>query len=172
MLSNADLKAVIFRPVVAQGLCVIFILLFIWQTMTSSLAYLKITQNHNMHVEPAVIEKNKNQPQLDTMLSLPLFGEYIPKQFGDMNIKKSNLNLRVVGILFSSHQQNSQVIIRTANGMEQTFKIGDTIPGGAIIKRISADGVLVAHDGELESLSLPKEELIFDAPPKELKQLK
>ena len=172
MLVNPNLKTILFRPIVPQGLCLLFAGVIIWQVIFFYFGYLKITaskQNAAIHV---VIKKSENQLELDAMLGLPLFGEYIPKQFGDMTIKKSNLNLHVVGILFSKRQRDSHVILRSENGMEQTFKIGDTIPGGAVIKQISADGVLLAHDGELESLFLPKNELIFDALPKELKQLK
>ena len=46
------------------------------------------------------------------------------------------------------------------------FRVGDTIPGDAVIKRIMPDGVLLMREGVMESLSLPKNELIFEPPPK------
>lgn len=101
-------------------------------------------------------------------LTMAFFGDFIPKNLNDAGVKKSMLNLKVVGILFSDNQEGSQVIIRTADGQEQSFKVGDSVPGGAIIKRITNDGVFVLHGGELESLSLPKNQLIFEAPARPL----
>jgi general secretion pathway protein C len=99
-----------------------------------------------------------------------LFGDYIPATLSDKEIKKSMLDAEVVGILYSSKAENSQVIIRTAGGQEKIYSIGDSLPGGAVIRRISETGVVVLRNGSLESLSLQKNELIFDAPAKPLKE--
>ena len=50
------------------------------------------------------------------------------------------------------------------------YKIGDKIPGGAIIKRIMAGGVLAERNGALESLSLPKNDLTFEPVAKPLQE--
>ncbi|MDI1351663.1 MAG: type II secretion system protein N, partial [bacterium] len=84
------------------------------------------------------------------------------------HVKKSRLNLTLVGILLGDKMEDSQVIIRSADGEEQTYRIEDKIPGGALIKRIMAGGVLVERNGALESLSLPKNDLTFDPVPKPL----
>lgn len=169
MFASTDLKLIIFRPLVAQVVCLVFCMILIVEFVIFVMAfrdisYIKVNQTSNR-----IAKTTLNAAKLNAGLNVPLFGEYIPKQLSDVNIKRSMLNLHVVGILFSSKKSDSQVIIRASNGDEQAFKIGDTIPGGAVLKQITADGVLVKHDGVLESLSLPKNELIFDAPPKPLK---
>lgn len=112
------------------------------------------------------VEKNTEMPVIakessfDAILHSSLFGVYVSNNLS--TVKKSMLNVTLVGILFANKINDSQVIIRSADGEENTYKLGDTIPGGAVIKRIMSSGVLVERNGNLESLSLPKNELIFE----------
>ncbi len=101
-------------------------------------------------------------------LDMPFFGNYVPKNLNTTDVKQSLLNLKVVGIMLAKPEKDSQVILHTAGGRDQTFRVGDTLPGGVIIKQITPDGVFVERKGELESLSFPKNELIFEAPAKPL----
>lgn len=101
-------------------------------------------------------------------LKEPLFGTWMPANLSDTEIKKSTLDLEVVGILYSSDEKNSQVVIRGAGGQEQVYAVNDTLQGGVIIKRIHHHGVIVLHNGVLEELDLKKESLIFEPPPKPL----
>lgn len=106
------------------------------------------------------------QNSFDFILNSSLFGVYVPN---DLNsVKKSMLNVTLVGIMLADNIDESQVIIRSASGDEQTYKIGDSIPGEALIKRITAGGVLVERNGVLESLSLPKNDLDFEPAAKPL----
>lgn len=102
------------------------------------------------------------------LFTTPLFGVYVPTNLSDADIKQSMLDVQVVGIMFSANEKDSQVIIRAGGGEEKYYVVGDTLPGGAVIKRISEKGVVVLYNGALESLSLPKNELIFDVPAKPL----
>lgn len=96
------------------------------------------------------------------ILNSPLFGIYIPDNIADGGVKKSLLNVTVAGILLSNKTEHSQVIIRSANNEETVYQIGDTIPGDALVKRITANDVIVEHDGNIERLSLPKNGLNFE----------
>ncbi|KTD02146.1 general secretion pathway protein GspC [Fluoribacter gormanii] len=118
-----------------------------------------------VHIETDLETTNEmpvisNQNSFDAILHSSLFGVYVSDNLS--TIKKSMLNVTLVGILFANQINDSQVIIRSADGEENTYKLGDTIPGGAVIKRIMASGILVERNGALESLSLPKNELIFE----------
>ena len=104
------------------------------------------------------------------ILTSSLFGVYVPDNLSEANVKKSMLDVTLVGILLSDRPDDSQVIIRSSNGDEKTYKPGDPVPGEAVIKRITANGVLVERHGVLESLSLPKNELTFEPVPKPLKE--
>lgn len=94
-------------------------------------------------------------------LKTPFFGTYLPKNLNEFNVKQSMLNLTVVGIMYAPNDEDSLVIIQSSTGKELTYRVGDKIPGGAVIKKIMPDGVFVERDGILESLSLPKMPLIF-----------
>lgn len=167
--ASTDLKTFLFRPIVAQVICVFFIVLLCIDLISFAAHGWQIGAKKSTINTPFLNERTSQQQVKDEMkLRWPLFGEYLPKQFGDMQVKRSTLDLQVVGILYSTHAEDSQVILRTASGTEQPYKVGDTLLGGATIKQILADGVLVMHNGELESLSLPKNKLIFEPPPKGL----
>jgi general secretion pathway protein C len=116
------------------------------------------------------VEIGKKSDLSDYILDSALFGNYVSDNLNEDNVKKSMLNVTIVGILMADNPENSQVIIRSANGEDRTYKIGDKIPGDAVIKRIIAGGILVERDGTIESLSLPKSDLTFEPVAKPLKE--
>lgn len=161
----ADLKLIVFKPMFPQILCGIASCLLALQLAFGVMDYLsekKLTPGS----KEAIISSVKQEKPSIKFLYVPLFGEYIPKNIEQGGIKRSTLRLSLVGILFSLHESDSIVTIRTRGQGEQMFHVGDTIPGKAVIKRIMPDGVLLMREGVMESLSLPKNELIFEQPPK------
>ena len=166
MFASTDWKSMLFRPQVAQGICLAFVLLIVLQCIFFSMA-LRATKQSNF-ITAIDVPLSSKPIHDESKLNQPLFGDYLPKQFGDVQIKNSTLDLKVVGILFSKHPKESEVIIHTASGTEKSFKIGDTIVDDVVIKRISANEILIMHHGQLESLSLPKNSLTFEPPPKGL----
>lgn len=113
-------------------------------------------------------DASKKNDLSHAILTASLFGVYVPN---DLNkVKKSMLNVTLVGILLANKVEDSQVIIKASGGEEKTYTAGDTLPGGVIIKKITATGVLVERNGTLESLSLPKNDLTFEPVAKPLKE--
>ncbi|WP_392537680.1 type II secretion system protein N [Legionella sp. 227] len=155
-----DLHA-LFSAKYAQWIIIAFISLFsiliIAEYTQLIFSPIKIQAAPDVGKEVPIIPQ---QNSFDAILHSSLFGVYVSNNLS--SIKKSMLNVTLVGILFANKLNNSQVIIRSATGEEKTYKLGDTIPGGAVIKRIMASGILVERNGTLESLSLPKNELIFE----------
>ncbi|MFI4919442.1 MAG: type II secretion system protein N [Legionellales bacterium] len=133
---------------------------FIFYPITTSVSSLS-----DKHTETAV-----KQGSSQDILSASLFGIYVPNDLNDSSVKKSMLHVTLVGILLADKLDDSQVIIRSASGEEKTYKTGDSVPGGAIIKRIIPGGILVERNGILESLSFPKNNLTFEPAPKPLKE--
>lgn len=120
-------------------------------------------------VTPVVLPAADKSPNVTTkensysaILNTSLFGVYVSNDLSGDNVKKSMLNVTLVGILLGDKIEDSQVIIRSSSGVEKTYSINDKIPGGALIKRIMAGVVLVERNGAIESLSLPKNELTFE----------
>jgi general secretion pathway protein C len=147
------------------GFISLFSLLIIWEY--ASLFFSPVAVDTT--ADTTAVERPVKQDLFSDILNAPLFGVYVPNDLNEDNVKKSMLDVTLVGIMFDDNIEESQVIIRSASGDEKTYKIGDKIPGGALIKRIMAGGVLVEHNGALESLSLPKNDLTFEPVAKPLK---
>ncbi len=74
-----------------------------------------------------------------------------------VNAPKTSLDLTLLGVAAGPEQFPSQAIIANGSNQDQhTYSIGATLPGGAVIRNIEADRVVIAHNGRLESLPLPK----------------
>jgi general secretion pathway protein C len=158
----------LYKTTTFQGLSLIFCGLILWQI--TSLFTLFPGLNKSVNIKQ--IEPDSNQTQSISKhqagLKNMLFGDYIPVSLDAENVRQSTLNLIIVGILYTAKDHDSQVILQESNGQEHFFSVGDKLPGGAVIKRITADGVLIRKNGELERLSLPKDELQFEPPAKPL----
>ena len=160
-----DIKLALYRPIVPKSICFILILLTIWQIVIGMVSFFSLDKTtsvrHDLVAETKIKEKTTS---LNARLNTTFFGDYVPTSLNDADVKQSMLDLKVVGIMFATSEKASHVIILTAGGDEKTFFVGDSLPGGAVIKRITPDGVLIRRNGVLESLTLPKNALTFDAP--------
>ncbi len=142
-----------------------------WQLSSGMMAIIALNKSMVVRDKSALaINRAANKHTANKGLNTPFFGNYVPDNLNDMSVKQSMLNFKVVGILLATRKEDSQVIIHIANGRSQTYRAGDTLPGEVVIKRITAKGVLVERKGELESLSLPENELIFEVPAKPLEE--
>jgi|GEM_PF-456259 len=73
------------------------------------------------------------------------------------NAPKTSLDLTLLGVAAGGQGFPSQAIIANGSNSDQhTYAIGATLPGGAVVHDIFTDRVVIAHDGRLESLSLPQ----------------
>jgi general secretion pathway protein C len=70
------------------------------------------------------------------------------------NAPDTTLALILHGIVAGKRASDSRALI-VANGDEEPYAIGAQLPGGAVIRAIYADRVLLARDGRLEALRLP-----------------
>lgn len=110
-------------------------------------------------------------PKENPAIKIKLFGDYVPNEVGAAGVKRSPLNVSVIGIMFAKDEKASHVVLELPTHETKVFRVGDTIPGGAVIKRITPEGILVLRDGAVESLSLPKNEVFF-APPSQPLEIK
>jgi general secretion pathway protein C len=157
--SIEDLLQHASKPWFLQLVCVIFSLLIVWDLV----AGMPLLNQLNRQVRAKEIANQSQADELkpSSLLNSPLFGDYVPKNLNDSGVQPSSLNVTVVGVVFDVNEKDSQVILQAPDGKEKFFYVGDTLQDGAMIKRISTEGVLVLHNGVLERLSLPKEELQF-----------
>lgn len=157
------------RPIIYRLLAISVGIVVIWQLISGVILISSLNRSTTTPEKLTVrIDRSTRQHSSNLGLTTAFFGRYVPENLNDADVKQSMLNLKVVGIMLSIPENDSQVIIHAANGHDQTYRVGDTLPGDVVIKRISRDGVLVERKGDLESLSFPENELIFEAPAKPL----
>ena len=135
-----------------------FSLLIIAEYLTLLSSPVQIAKRNETDKNLLVVAREDSQD----LLKSSMFGVYVPNDLSAADVKNSMLNVTLVGILLADKNEESQVIIGSANGEEKTYKIGDSIPGGAVIERIMPSGILVERNGALERISLPKSDLIFE----------
>jgi general secretion pathway protein C len=170
MISLTDIEDKLLRPKVAHIVFLTMAVFLAYQLISGVVQYYQIYQELNRTAVQPSHHLAKKNPSLSMQktLNTPIFGEYIPKALVDLDVKPSGLDLTLEGIVFSNDSKHSMVIISAPGNKTQTFSIGDTVPGGAKIKQITPDGVVLKRDGQLESLSLPKNELNFEEAPEPL----
>ena len=165
-----DVKLILFRPSVSFGISLLLLCFTLWQI--GSLVVNLVSLKHVMASSAVGKVETKAKSQWHAhSVNVSLFGDYVPKDLMGEGIKQSMLDLKVVGILFSLQEKASHVIIQWPGGGERMVKVGDALPGGTVVKRITREGVLIERSGELERLKLPKESLTFEAPEPPLKSL-
>ncbi len=154
------------RPSVLKLACLVITSLIVWQIVSSVRSIIAIPEPVTMSAPSTVIIKKPSQAPSNAGLSAPFFGTYVPEMKNVSDVKKSLLTYKVVGIMLADRDEDSEVIIDTLSGGDVIFHVGDMLPWGTMIKKITSDGIFVERNGELESLSFPKNELIFEPPAK------
>lgn len=163
------IKNIFSHPMTPKLIAIMLLILIFWQIILSVLA---ISENDSGEYISQISYNQKDttmeRPELTAQTLSSFFGEYVPKTLDEGNIQQSMLDIKVVGVIFSEKEAHSKVIIRSSDDMELILGVGDVLPGGVVIKRITSEGVLVGRNGSLERLDLPKHELNFEKPSKPL----
>ena len=72
----------------------------------------------------------------------------------------TRLNLKLHGLLASSDPIEARAIIADGKGEEEAYAVDQTLPGNAVLREIYTDRVILEHRGRLETLRLPKDEIV------------
>jgi general secretion pathway protein C len=73
---------------------------------------------------------------------------------------ETKLNLVLSGVIASPRQEDAVAIIAAgASAAEKNYAIGDSLPGGAILKEVYGDRVIIEHRGRVETLTLRRKKL-------------
>jgi general secretion pathway protein C len=70
---------------------------------------------------------------------------------------ETRLNLILRGVLSSDDANEARAIVAEPNGTENFFRVGAELPGGAELKEIHADRIILMRAGRHETLRLPRE---------------
>jgi len=90
-----------------------------------------------------------------------LFGEVMrevstPKP---VDLPETNLKLTLRGLIASTNPAEARAIVADPSGKENSYRIGDKLPGNAELTEIHADRIVIKRGGRYETLKLPKESL-------------
>ncbi len=81
-------------------------------------------------------------------------------QVAARNAPETSLDLKLAGVAAANPASGSYAIITTGNNKGiDTYAVGSKLPGGAKIRNIFPDRVVIAHNGRLETLRLPWSDL-------------
>ncbi len=145
---------------IAVSLCIASFCLLLYElktVFTSPMALQKLTRSHPRETLPMKISKDS------PLFKNTLFGDYIAVLENEA-INLPLLDIELVGILYADKGKGSQVIIKIGTE-EKIFSADDSIPGGAVIKKIKKNTVEVLYHGVLRQLHLAKPSLIFSEAP-------
>lgn len=76
---------------------------------------------------------------------------------GPIDAPDTRLNLVLRGVLSSEDPEEARAIIAEPNGNENFFRVGSALPGGAELKEIYPDRIILMRAGRHETLRLPRE---------------
>lgn len=151
------------------GLLIVMIIMTII-TLTQALitwhSDIKLTQAHE-NLNP--IKTNDRLATLITQISeWHLFGKYgVVNQSAILPV--TSLQIRLVGVIKSTPETFSRVIISESNQPGKIYKIGDMLPSSGVkIYAITPEGVILDNSGRLEKLPLQRTPLLFQGMPKSL----
>jgi general secretion pathway protein C len=69
----------------------------------------------------------------------------------------TRLNLKLRGVVATGDPNSARAIIADGRGKENSYAIGKSLPGNAVLREIYSDRVILEYRGRLETLRLPKE---------------
>ena len=97
------------------------------------------------------------RPRYDLQIAqLHLFGKPSIKQKREApTAPKTRLNLTLRGVL-ATGGEDALAIIASGGANERFYHVGDAIPGGATLKAVYPDRVLLERNSNMETLPLPK----------------
>lgn len=107
----------------------------------------------------ATVENTQPQPA-DNYLQISewhLFGQAEAATVSTSAIMATQLQLKLLGTFVSSAATTAiSAVIQSDDGSQKKYRIGDTLPGGAVLEEIFANRVLFTHNGRRESLALQR----------------
>lgn len=128
----------------------------------------RLTRVHS-HSSDKTLEANE---QLDRLIAkLPeqhLFGQYgVVARSAILPV--TSLQIHLIGVIKSTPETFSRVIISEENRPGQIYGTGDVLPSSGVrIYAITPEGVVLDNGGRLEKLPLARPPLIFQGMPKPL----
>lgn len=102
-------------------------------------------------------------PDIDSVIKADLFGFKDNKNAGAIeNAPKTQLALQLKGVIVSQDEKKIRAIIASSGKPEESYRIGDILPGQATLHQVLRDRVVLRVKGHYEILWLFEETLRLD----------
>jgi len=141
-----------FGPSMAS---VLLVLLLAW--FLAELTWSIIPQHKVAAVSVDVPAATVHRIDANSVADRHLFGVAGVATGNAANAPDTTLALTLHGIVAGKRAADSRALI-VVNGDEEPYAVGAQLPGGAVIRSIYPDRVLLARDGRLEALRLPTDD--------------
>jgi len=92
--------------------------------------------------------------------ALHLFGDKVSQSAAvarPLEVPETRLQLVLRGVFASADPSAAGAIIAERNGKESFYGVGDQLPGGAVLKEVYKDRIVLLRGGRLETLRMPRE---------------
>ncbi|MBD3609148.1 MAG: type II secretion system protein GspC [Gammaproteobacteria bacterium] len=119
------------------------------ETVTSTTAYSPLITSP----QPSSSGSAQSTPSVS---QLNIFGDgQAPVNTGaPVNAPETRLNLQLSGVIASPDRQVARAFI-VSSGSERSYRINESVPGGAVLKEIYSDRVILSRNGRFETLRMP-----------------
>jgi general secretion pathway protein C len=111
----------------------------------------------------ASAQQSQSPSMIKDIASMQLFGmlqKDLPKLPPQETVAPdTTLRLILKGVFASNRVRDAFAIIADSSGMDETYRVEDSIPGGAVLKEIHADRVILFHNNRFETLRLPQDQV-------------
>jgi general secretion pathway protein C len=102
-----------------------------------------------------IVVPDNRAASMTALINAHLFGTYTASAATDLSAAPdTRLNLKLIGILAGTRASDSRAIISAQDAAEKAYAIGDDVVRGASLQAIFPDRVILARDGQMETLRL------------------
>jgi general secretion pathway protein C len=86
-----------------------------------------------------------------------LFGAAPAPKSDDANAPQTSMPLVLTGIIAGNDPKNGLAILGASAQTAKVYAVGDSVPGGAKLHSVYVERVVIERNGQLESLTLPRQ---------------
>lgn len=99
----------------------------------------------------SVVSAKKIAVPLTSLSTAHLFGQ------APADLPITSFDLRLLGIMQAVPERLSSALISVQGAPAKSYRVGDQLPGGLILAKITIDNVILNHAGEFEKLPLTRQ---------------
>ncbi len=141
----------------ARIVCLLLVLMLMWQSVRLVLLLLSGPEVE-LDVPAAQQFSNRQAAAPVDISSWHLFGRAaVSNPLNLAALPETPLNLQLRGIVSGTESdQEGHAIIVDSSGTQWVYEVGDEVPGGAVVRAITPEQVVLERNGRNEALSLPQ----------------